>query len=58
MYSKHSALGSRILVILTLETNMASSRVNCREKERHFVEQKRHVTFNFTTKGAKEAVQR
>ena len=65
MYSKHSALGSRIIginrnndVILPLETNMASSWQKCREKERHCVEQRRHFTVNFTTKGAKEAVQR
>ena len=40
MYSKHSAMGYRILrinrnndVILPLETNMASSWLKCREKE-------------------------
>ena len=61
MYSKHSALGSRILgicrnkdVILPLETNMASSW----KKERHCVEQRIYFTVNFTTKVANEAVQR
>ena len=64
MYSrKHSALGRRILginrsndVILPLVTNMASSWLKCSEVKRHFVEQRRHFTVNFTTKGAKEAV--
>ena len=65
MYSKHSALGRRILginrnndVILPMETNMASSWQKCREKERHCVEQRRHFAVYFSTKVAKEAVQR
>ena len=64
MYSKHSALGSRMLginrnneVISPLETKMASSWQKCYEKERHFVEQRRQFTVNFTRKGAKEAVE-
>ena len=64
MYSKHSALGNRILginrnnnAISPLETKMASSWQKCREKERYFVEQRRHFTVNFTRKGEKEAVE-
>ena len=58
-YSKHSALGSRTLGInndvnLPLETNMASSWLKCREKERHFVEQKTHFIVNFTKRKQKK----
>ena len=65
MYSKHSALGSRTLginrnndVILPLQTNVSSNLLKCREKERHFVEQRRNFTVNFTINRAKESVQR
>ena len=52
MYSKHSALGNRILrinrnndVILLLETKMAYTIVGS-SVERHFQKQRRHFTIN------------
>ena len=36
---------------------MASSWLKCREKEKDFVDQGSHFIANFTTKGAKEAVE-
>ena len=67
MYSKHSALGSRILGInrnningdiLPLERNMASSWLKRSENEGHFVEQRTYFTVNLNKNGTKEAVQR